>query len=77
MELTGHPDPAMEVVFRGDPSDAAFMAFWLADGRVSAAMNANIWDVTDTLRELVESGRPIASERLADPSEPLDALVSS
>jgi len=77
MELTGHPDPAMEVVFRGNPSDGAFVAFWLADGRVSAAMNANIWDVTDTLRELVESGRPIASERLADPSEPLDALVSS
>ncbi|WP_108667276.1 NAD(P)/FAD-dependent oxidoreductase [Euzebya rosea] len=77
MELVGLPDPSMEVVFRGDPSDGRFMAFWLADGRVGAAMNANIWDVQDTLRGLVESGRTIDRARLMDPGEALDALVAS
>ena len=39
------------VVFRGDPADGAFIAFWLADGVVVAGMNANVWDVTDPIQQ--------------------------
>ena len=40
------------VVFRGNPDDGKFIAFWLADGRVVAGMNANVWDVTDPIQAL-------------------------
>jgi 3-phenylpropionate/trans-cinnamate dioxygenase ferredoxin reductase subunit len=48
-----------------------FLAFWLADGRVVAAMNANLWDFGDELTELVESERRIDPDRLTDPDVPL------
>lgn len=48
-----------------------FLAFWLSDGRVLAGMNVNIWDVTDPVRELVRSARPVDPGRLADPEVPL------
>jgi 3-phenylpropionate/trans-cinnamate dioxygenase ferredoxin reductase subunit len=34
---------------------------------VTAAMNVNIWDVTDDLRQLIESRAPIDPARLAAP----------
>lgn len=37
-------------------------------------MNVNIWDVTDPIRTLVRSARPVDLARLADPDVPLDAL---
>ena len=38
------------VVFRGDPASREFIAFWLADDRVVAGMNVNVWDVTDPIQ---------------------------
>ncbi|GAA0654598.1 FAD-dependent oxidoreductase [Kitasatospora atroaurantiaca] len=78
MEYTGYvePDGYDEVVFRGDVAARAFIAFWLADGRVLAGMNVNVWDVTDPIRELVRSGRPVDKAALSDPEVPLDGLAS-
>ena len=45
-----------------------FIAFWLADGRVVAGMNVNIWDVNDQVQELIRSRREVDLARLADPS---------
>ena len=45
------------VVFRGDPATREFIAFWLADGRVVAGMNVNVWDVAEPIQALI-SGRP-------------------
>lgn len=56
------------VVYRGDPASLEFIAFWVADGRVVAGMNVNIWDVNDQVQELIRSARPVDLERLADPS---------
>ncbi len=64
MEYVGQASATDDVVIRGDKSSGEFIAFWLSDGRVSAAMNVNIWDVNDELRALV--GREIAPDRLAD-----------
>jgi 3-phenylpropionate/trans-cinnamate dioxygenase ferredoxin reductase subunit len=77
MEYAGHSAPGDEVVFRGDPAAREFIAFWLRDGRVTAGMNVNVWDVNEHLQELVRSGATVDADRLRDPDVPLDELASS
>ncbi|WP_029137423.1 NAD(P)/FAD-dependent oxidoreductase [Nakamurella lactea] len=72
MEYVGYADAADQVVIRGDKSTGEFIAFWVNDGTVRAAMNVNIWDVNDDLRAL--TGRQIAADRLADTGIPLTEL---
>ncbi|GAA4732839.1 NAD(P)/FAD-dependent oxidoreductase [Phytohabitans rumicis] len=45
-----------QVVIRGDGDKREFLAFWLRDSRVLAAMNVNIWDANDHLDALVRAG---------------------
>jgi 3-phenylpropionate/trans-cinnamate dioxygenase ferredoxin reductase subunit len=71
MEYRGLAPEWAKVVIRGDIAGRKFHAFWLADGRVIAAMNANLWDEAKMLRELVESEEPVNLARLADQSVPL------
>ena len=52
------------LVIRGDLRERRFIAFWLREGRVTAAMNVNDWDNGDAL------GRIVAN-RLAVPDEVL------
>ncbi|UYQ65852.1 NAD(P)/FAD-dependent oxidoreductase [Streptomyces peucetius] len=77
MEYTGYVEPGGydQVVFRGPPETREFIAFWLSGGRVLAGMNVNVWDVTDPIRALVTSGRPVDPARLADPDVPLGDLL--
>jgi 3-phenylpropionate/trans-cinnamate dioxygenase ferredoxin reductase subunit len=42
MEYSGHATAWDRVVFRGDPRDGKFLAFWLDHGVVVAGMNANV-----------------------------------
>jgi len=72
MEYVGYADASADVVIRGDKSTGEFIAFWLDEGTVRAAMNVNIWDVNDDLRAL--TGRRIAADRLADAGIPLTEL---
>ena len=74
MEYSGHASGSDPVVFRGDPESREFIAFWLRDDRVAAALNMNVWDVTGALQALIRSGVPIDREQLADESVPLDDL---
>ena len=53
MEYTGFAPSWDEVVFRGNPAEREFIAFWLHQGRVVAGMNANIWDVAPHIEALV------------------------
>ena len=46
------------VVFRGDPASREFIAFWLAEDRVVAGMNVNVWDVTDPIQRSSASALP-------------------
>ena len=71
MEYRGFAPEWGQVVVRGDVANREFLAFWLADGRVVAAMNANLWDFGDELTELVESERRVDPDRLTDPDVPL------
>lgn len=74
MEYAGYAEPGSydDVVVRGDLASREFIAFWVADGRVLAYMNVNIWDVNDAIQHLVRSGKQIDRDRLADPDVPLE-----
>ncbi|MFD2092106.1 NAD(P)/FAD-dependent oxidoreductase [Blastococcus deserti] len=75
MEYSGLGGPGDTVVCRGNPEDGGFIAFWTADGRVTAAMNVNVWDVTAPLQELIRSRRRVPVAALTDPDTPLERLV--
>ena len=75
MEYRGHAATWDQVVFRGDPGSREFLAFWLHQGRVLAAMNANIWDQGDALDTLLRSGARPSPEHLADRTVDLADLV--
>jgi 3-phenylpropionate/trans-cinnamate dioxygenase ferredoxin reductase subunit len=75
MEYTGHAATWDEVVFRGDTAQREFIAFWLADGRVVAGMNVNVWDVTDPIKALIQSRSRVDVGRLRDPDVGLEELA--
>jgi 3-phenylpropionate/trans-cinnamate dioxygenase ferredoxin reductase subunit len=75
MEYSGLATAWDQVVVRGNLTTRAFIAFWLKDQRVLAAMNANIWDVVDSTQALIRGGRPVDPERLANPHIPLDQVT--
>jgi 3-phenylpropionate/trans-cinnamate dioxygenase ferredoxin reductase component len=73
MEYTGYADPEGhdDVVIRGDTTTREFIAFWLNKGRLTAAMNVNVWEVTEPIRELIRSGAHVDADRLTDLDVPL------
>ncbi|SDB82838.1 Reductase C-terminal [Raineyella antarctica] len=73
MEYVGNNSPDDETLVRGSMDSGEFIVFWHRDGMVTASMNVNVWDVNDTLREIV--GHPVEAERLADTSVELTDLV--
>jgi 3-phenylpropionate/trans-cinnamate dioxygenase ferredoxin reductase subunit len=77
MEYSGYATEWDEVVFRGDVAGREFIAFWLKDERLVAAMNMNVWDVSDPLRELIRSQRVFDPRALADPEVPLTKLLEA
>lgn len=76
MEYVGYAEPGGydEVVFRGNVAGREFIAFWLAEGKVLAGMNVNVWDVVDSIKAIIRSGRVVDVARLADPDVPLDSV---
>jgi 3-phenylpropionate/trans-cinnamate dioxygenase ferredoxin reductase component len=75
MEYHGHAAHWDRVVFRGDPATREFIAFWVKDDRVTAAMNVNVWDVTEALRQVITSKQRVDDDQLRDPDVPLDELA--
>jgi 3-phenylpropionate/trans-cinnamate dioxygenase ferredoxin reductase subunit len=75
MEYTGLAPTWDRVVFRGDPASREFIAFWVAGGRVVAGMNFNVWDVSETIAQLIRSRAAVDDAQLADPGVPLGTLV--
>ncbi|MEV4643098.1 FAD-dependent oxidoreductase [Actinoplanes sp. NPDC049548] len=69
MEFTGHSPAWDRVVFHDVPDMNGFAAFWIRDGIVSAAMHANLWDLSDHLQKVVR-------DRLEVP-ENVQALLSA
>jgi len=67
MEYRGWAPAFGEVVFRGDPSSLQFLAFWLQDGRVAAAMNVNTWGAVEAIEDLLLAGAAVERGQLVDP----------
>ncbi|MFP1627260.1 NAD(P)/FAD-dependent oxidoreductase [Streptomyces sp. 5K101] len=76
MEYSGWAPPGSydQVVLRGDVGKREFIAFWLSGGRVLAGMNVNVWDVTETVQQLIRSKARVDAQALGDPSVPLAEL---
>ena len=73
MEYVGRSGPDDDVVLRRAGDDGELIVFWLGEGgRVTAAMNVDVWDVNEELRGVV--GRVVDPSRLEDPAVPLAAL---
>jgi 3-phenylpropionate/trans-cinnamate dioxygenase ferredoxin reductase subunit len=64
MEYVGHADGTDAVAILGDVDQRRFIALWEREGRVTAAMNVNIWDVGDDLRAIVSGEREADVDRL-------------
>jgi 3-phenylpropionate/trans-cinnamate dioxygenase ferredoxin reductase subunit len=79
MEYTGYVEPGGydRLVTRGDVSGERFVAFWLLDGRVQAAMHVNDWDAMKPMRAIVTARAEIAPDQLADPNVPLEELATA
>jgi 3-phenylpropionate/trans-cinnamate dioxygenase ferredoxin reductase subunit len=76
MEYVGHVGSGYDqIVVRGDLEAREFIAFWLKGGRVQAGMNVNIWDVTDSIKNLIRSGHPVNADALGDPGTSLEDLA--
>ncbi|MDJ1130515.1 NAD(P)/FAD-dependent oxidoreductase [Streptomyces iconiensis] len=76
MEYSGYAPPGSydQVVCRGDVGKREFVAFWMHDNRVLAGLNANVWDVTGPIQDLIRSGAQVDPHALADPGVPLPSL---
>ena len=75
MEYSGYTTDWDEVVFRGDREGGEFVAFYLADGRVVAGMNVNVWDVNEHVQALIRSRRRVDADELRDTDTPLESLA--
>lgn len=77
MEYSGYATDWDEVVFRGDVEGREFVAFWLDEERVVAGMNVNVWEVNDSIRQLIRSREPVERAALADLDTPLEQLLAA
>jgi 3-phenylpropionate/trans-cinnamate dioxygenase ferredoxin reductase component len=77
MEYGGYATDWDEVVFRGDVDAREFIAFWVKDERVLAGMNMNVWDVNESMRDLIRSGERVDRKRLIDADVPLEELAGT
>ena len=75
MEYVGYAAKDDSVVVRGDLDAREFIAFWHRDGKVTAAMNVNVWDVVEDLKAIVGADRAPDLDRLTDPDVSLAELI--
>jgi NADPH-dependent 2,4-dienoyl-CoA reductase/sulfur reductase-like enzyme len=76
MEYSGLGGPGDTVICRGNPEDGAFIAFWMRDGRITAGMNVNTWDVAEPIQQLIRARRQVPIASLTDPNTPLERLAA-
>ncbi len=77
MEYAGRALGTDRVVFRGAPASREFIAFWLREDRIVAGMNVNVWDVNETIQELIAARAAVDERLLADADSPLADLLGT
>ncbi len=77
MEYSGYAPLTRDatLVIRGDRAAHELIAFWVADGRVVAGMNVNVWDVNDQVQRLIRDRVVVDVARLADSNIPLEEIA--
>jgi 3-phenylpropionate/trans-cinnamate dioxygenase ferredoxin reductase subunit len=76
MEYSGYATSWDKVVFRGDTVARQFIAFWLKDNRLLAAMNVNVWDVAESFQSLIAAGARVDAQALEDPEVSIEQLAA-
>lgn len=76
MEYSGYGPltKGAKVVYRGNRDGHEFIAFWVADGKVVAGMNVNVWDVNEQVQRIIRDGKSVDEARLSDESVPLEEI---
>jgi 3-phenylpropionate/trans-cinnamate dioxygenase ferredoxin reductase component len=74
MEYVGLASRDDSLTVRGDLDAYRFIAFYHRDGRVTAAMAVNTWDVVDDLKAVITSGWQVDEKALQDEEVPLSSL---
>lgn len=67
MEYSGWQLPSDQVVFRGNPADGVFVAFYLSEGKLVGGANVNVGGVNDQVQRLLREGGAVDVKQLADP----------
>ncbi|HLS04444.1 MAG TPA: FAD/NAD(P)-binding oxidoreductase [Actinomycetales bacterium] len=79
-EYVGYVPPELrdevEVVVRGDMRSRELIAFYVADHKIWAGMNVNIWDVSAEIEKLITDETRITRDELEDPSVSLSELAA-
>jgi 3-phenylpropionate/trans-cinnamate dioxygenase ferredoxin reductase subunit len=68
MEYSGWPGPWDHVMFRGDPAEGAFVAFYLREGKIVGGLNVNVDGVNDHVQRLLRDGGSVDVQKLMDSS---------
>lgn len=76
MQYAGHASRWDEIVFRGSVDERKFTAFYLADGRLRAALAINSFRDVRFAREILKRGGSVDAAKLADPEADLRSLIS-
>lgn len=79
MEYWGYAEAGRydQVVFRGEVTTGEYLAFWIGQRQVLAAMNVNIWDQSDAIQALVRFGDAVDIDQLTDPAVDLEDLIGA
>jgi 3-phenylpropionate/trans-cinnamate dioxygenase ferredoxin reductase subunit len=67
VQYVGWHGAADRLIWRGDPAAAKWAAAWLAGDRLVAALTVGLPRDLMQARRLIEAGRPIDPDKLADP----------
>jgi 3-phenylpropionate/trans-cinnamate dioxygenase ferredoxin reductase component len=77
MEYSGRATRGSRLVVRGDMAAREFIAFWVDGDHLVAAMNVNVWDVTEPIQRLIRDRTQVADDALRDPSVALEDLAGA
>lgn len=76
MEYVGFVTESDRILYRGSIEEREFIAFWMNGDRVVAGMNVNVWDVSDTISDLIRSRTEVDTAKLTDSDVDLASLLT-
>jgi 3-phenylpropionate/trans-cinnamate dioxygenase ferredoxin reductase subunit len=74
LQYVGHATGQDVVVFRGDVANRKFLAFYLRDGKIHAALGINRFRDVNAARKLIRDRVPVTAAQLADEGVDLRSL---